>query len=315
MTRHSLTGPWINFDELTHKTGFVKNEILFNIQTGVITPVIFTDNRPFMAYSIDKNNKIIGHGCFRYSGPFAVDTAIIHRMVRDYKTIVGKQPVQPLCTDSIVDWSHTYPYKGALPNGIVDYWEPRSIEQLQGKHWQAMILPFEHSSYDSAESSLIEFVPKRYDENDFFNRYADEYLIRSPSAHYVYGAEFYSEYNQKDFRFPSAALSRLESVNKQQEPSTTINTLSLSSRKRTNELHSVIQRLIEQCANAKSGILWNELRKDVQLKKRRYDSDHLITQIDHLSIQWTSSSGIQQTLKKSSFQTLVSKLRKIGLTG
>ncbi len=91
-----------------------------------------------------------------------------------------------------------------------------------------------------------------------------------------------------------------------------INIESRLSQKRTNDLHKVIAILCAKHTDAKTGLLWNILRKDIQQLNREYDQDHVITTMDNQKIDWISSTGCQQSFKKSSFQTFVSRLRKAG---
>ncbi|GEM_PF-1870671 len=80
-------------------------------------------------------------------------------------------------------------------------------------------------------------------------------------------------------------------------------------RRRISELHIVIRILINAFPDESSSFLWNELKRDVAKTKRIYDSGELIQHISSTQINWTSSRGVEQRLKKSSFQTLVSRLK------
>ena len=309
MVAQSLHGPWLNLEEITRKTGLVNNEILYAIQTQHITPVFHTDNRPFLAYS-RQDSSIVGHACFRYSGPVALDTGLIRSIVRNGHVLLNRQPVKLLCEQDIFEWSTDFPYQGALPNGIIDRWEPCSFNGLSGQEWEIMLQPCEYSARDWAESMLVELIPKHYDEEDFFNRYSDHYLVRSPSDSFAYGIEYHHQYTQQDFRFPKAALERL--LNNAIPPKAPVISEPLS-QQRTNDLHKVIVRLLSHHKDAQIGTLWNALRRDIQQTNRDYDNDHIITKMSHAEIHWVSGSGASRTLKKNSFKTRVSKLRKVGL--
>ncbi len=308
MSEYALDGPWLTIEELAGKTGFVKNEILFTIQTGKITPVLFTKNRPFLAYSIQHQQRI-GHGCFRYTWPLAVNRALIDQLVRDDCALAGLQPVTPIQLGGITQWRKRNPYRGHLPNGVLSGWQPCTQEQWQ-QQGKAILMPFEHPDINCAESSLVHYVPPYYDEDDFFTEHAHRYLIRSPSSPYVYGSEYYSAYDQADFRFPAAALAKL--LTAANEPQASKPVANVVNKRRVNALHEVIQQLLSEHPDDKSGVLWNSLRRDSQQTRRHFDQDELIIHMDHQVIRWVSANGIQQTLKKSSFQTLVSKLRKLG---
>ena len=293
--------------EASQKTGFVKNEILFSIHTGGVMPVIYSHNRPFLAITRAADNTITGHATFRYSGPIAVDKTVIDEIITQNKTLVGQRPIELLLPGSICEWSSIYPYDGNTPNGIIKAWEPKK-ELI---NHAVVHLPQEHHSYDCAESYFVEHVPENYDEDEFFERYAGQYLIRSPVAQYVYGTDYNSVYSQKDLRLPVSALAQLgKPINKCEQKETKTNKITLPRKQRSNDLHLVIIRVLETYPDAKSGFLWNELRRDCQSENRQFDSDELIHKMDCTQISWTSNRGVTQIFKKTSFQTLVSRLRK-----
>lgn len=302
--KHDLQGPWLNLKEVTQKTGLVRNEILYHIQERNITPVLYAYHRPFLAVS-KRKSQIVGHASFRYCGPIAVDSQAINDIVAQDHALIGACQVRLLRTGNICDWQKNLPYEGCLPNGIVDDWEPKNSEEINT--WETIHLPVEHASYASAESALVEHVPENFPEDDFFNCFANRYLIRSPKANYVYGTDYNSAYNQNDLRIPSSALKLFNNSEiKMVDPVMEIP----EQKQRTNDLHQVITRLFKQFPNAKSGFLWNELRKDIGRQKPQFDREELIESMDHAAIIWVSAKGIQQTLKKTSFQTLVSRIRR-----
>ncbi len=310
MTR-DLNGPWLTLAETSQKTGFVKNEILFSIHTGGVMPVVYSHNRPFLAISRSTDGKITGHATFHYSGPIGVDKTVIDDIVVQNKTIVGQRPIRLLLPDNVFDWNSAYPYEGQAPSGILSNWQPRPEVDTALIDKPVLHLPQEHSCYEWAESSLVEHVPDNFDEDKFFERYAGQYLIRSPVAKYVYGTDYNSVYTQKDLRIPASALPNLgKPINNSEQKETKTNKITLSQKQRSNDLHLVIIRVLETYPDAKSGFLWNELRRDSQSENRQFDSDELIHKMDCTQISWTSNRGVTQIFKKTSFQTLVSRLRK-----
>jgi len=310
MTR-DLDGPWLTLAETSQKTGCVKNEILYSIQDGGVTPVIFTHNRPFEQRDIATNGVTIGHAVFRYSGPLGVDKTVVDEIIAQDRTIIGQRPVSLLRPGNIFDWNSAYPFEGKAPNGFLSHWEPRPEIDTGLVNDAVLHLPQEHPDYEWAESSLVEHVPENYDEDEFFERYANQYLIRSPVAKYVYGTNCNSVYSQQDLRLPASSIPLLGVLtNNHEQKETNTNKLELPTKQRSNDLHLVIIRVLEKYPDAKSGLLWNALRRDSQSTRREFDFDELITQMDNATIYWANSQSAKQTLKKRTFQNLVSKFRQ-----
>ncbi len=307
--RHDLDGPWITLREARSKTRLVNNEILFSIHTGHIVPVVYAQNRPFLAVS-RHNNSLVGHASFWYSGPIQVGHSVIHEIITQDQSIVGQRAVHLLLPNNIFDWNTRCPFKGQAPNGILHHWEPRKKAEHLQANAQVIHLPQEYDDYEWAESSLVEHVPVNYDEDEFFEHHAKDYLIRSPAAPYVYGTDYHSVYEQQDFRLPVSALPLLTTPKQHDKPPCKYTPPYQSEKQRTNDLHSVITNLLQHYPQAKSGFLWNTLRRDSQQAKRQFDRDECITQMDNTVIYWANHQGTPHTLKKRSFQNIVSKLRQ-----
>ncbi len=302
MVAQSLQGPWLNFEEVTHKTGLVKNEILYAIQTQQITPVIYTNNRPFLAYSQNPQGQVIGHAHFQYSGTLAIHPEAIQEIVVSDQTILSREPVKILCPEQIKACSSDYSFRGSMPNGLLDSWEPNN--QLFNDDVTIIMHPYEYCDYDDAESGLVEYIPGYYDDEAFFADHGERYFVRSPSARYVCGSNYSHIYDQKALRFPVAAIERLLNPKKSQP------VINSTSRLRHHDINDIFERLMKAHPKAQSGELWNTLRRDIQTDKRIYDCDSIITTIDQLMIHWVSAKGVERQLKKPSFQTAISRLRR-----
>jgi len=301
---HDLNGPWLNFEEVTQKTGMVKNEILYAIQEKRITPVIYTNSRHFLAISECSTGQRVGHADIRYSGPIAIHPQGIQEIVADGKTILGLEPVTLLSPTGVLERSTKYPYITPAPNQFLTEWQPNT--DIANDTVTILFKPYEYSDYEDAESGVVAYIPEHSCEDKYLDDNMERFFIRSPNDDYVYGAYYSHVYGQDDLRFPLAAIDCLMNPKK-------VYSVKKPSRIRRNELHNVISRAIEKNPSAQSGTLWNTLRKDIQKIERDFDCDHVIHSIDQISIHWVSANGVQQTLKKSSFKIIVSRLRKIGL--
>jgi len=305
--KHGLNGPWLNLNEVRLKTGLVKNETLFRIHEGDVIPTLYTHNRPFLAMTRALDGTLTGHAVFRYSGPIGIDTTVIDELITQEKSMIGQRTIQLLRIGNLTEWCSLYPYQGMPPNGILDKWEPHNIFNAQTSNYLFIHLPHEHSNFESAESAFVEHVPELYDEDDYFNLYSEKYLIQSPNTDHIYGTDHYSVYCQHDLRLPLSALQHLSTPSNESIDPIIDNPPPAT---RTKELHTVIDRIVIQYPEARSNVLWNYLRLDCKKTPRNYDPDELITHIDNNIIYWTSTNGVQQILKKTSFQTLVSRIRK-----
>jgi len=300
---HDLNGPWLNFEEVTKKTGMVKNEILYAIQAKHITPVIYTNSRHFLAVSECSTGQRVGHADIRYSGPIAIHPQGIQEIVADGKAMLGLEPVTLLCPTGVLERSTKYPYLTPAPNQFLTEWKPDT--DIANDAVTILFKPHEYSDYEDAESGVVEYIPEHSCEDKYLDDNAKRLFIRSPDDDYVYGAYYSHVYRQKDLRFPLAAVDYLLNPKK-------ASSIKKPQRLRRTELHNVIGRVITQHPAALSGALWNALRKDIQQKDRQYDKDYIIKAMSHIEIHWESLAGKVQILKRRSFENRVSQLKKVG---
>jgi len=307
LLNNALEGPWLNFNEVEKKTGLVTNEVLYKIECGELSAVVHCSNRPFLAASTHGSH-IIGHACFRYAGPLALSRTVIQEIIRESRALAKVSPTHILQPLNIIEWESDLPYFGHLPNGVIHAWEPKDYENILALNWHGLIFPEEMEDYSFAESSLADWVPDYYDEEDFFERFAQQIIIQSPNSPLYYATHINSDFNINDLRIPQSSLAALSSPNNIKKPTTP--SPSTTRARRTHELYAVIEKAMIDHPAARSGTLWNLLRNESFADERRYDQDNLIDIMDNVCIEWTSASGVPQVLKKSSFQTAVSKLRK-----
>jgi len=303
MGKTALNGPWCDFSEVIAKTGLAKNEILYFIESGDIEVTLHTNNRPFLAITCEQNKRI-GNAVLRYSGPISVDTSKTLELVRDGRTILGRSIVHFLQPINISKWTSINPFKCPLPNNLIEVWQPINKALTH----TAILMP-EEGSMDWVSSCFADLIPESFDEEAFFELYADEYLVQSPLDRFAYNTSAASVYYQNDLRFPAKAVNILKRLAGGHEVREPVKSYSIKKNKRCNELHQVIRRALADNPLSTSKALWEIIREDFESGILRYDRDELIHHIDNMSIEWTNSNNVHQQLKWSSFQVLLSKLK------
>ena len=309
MAVHSLNGPWLTFEEITTKTGKVKNELLYAIQMQQITPVIYLNHRAFLAYSLNDTGQRIGHAQCYYSGPVVLHPDRIKDIVSHDRTIAGFEPVTLCCPTDIRDISIDHGFSEPVPQGLFHDWQPNPNIAQTGIEF--MLLPHEYRHIEDGESVLVEHVPEHCCEDTYLETHADRFFIQCPGSDTVYGSYYSHLIDQNALRFPVAAIDALTTPTNTGKTPPAID--AALSEKRHHDLHRVIALLLCHNPTDRSGSLWNKLRKDIQQPKRQYDEDHVITTMNHAEIFWESAAGHAQVFKKRSFENRVSRLRKVGM--
>lgn len=78
--------------------------------------------------------------------------------------------------------------------------------------------------------------------------------------------------------------------------------------KKEHELHSLIEDIYKSLGSPKyNSIVWSALELD--LEKRTYDKNEIIQEIEGDIIYWSSRRGIEQTMKRKTFDNFLSTLR------
>lgn len=99
------------------------------------------------------------------------------------------------------------------------------------------------------------------------------------------------------------ATDHLKSSNQEQK------TDSKSDNRKENELHSLIEDIYKSLGCPKNnGIVWKTLKSDQ--KDKAYDKNEIVQEITGNIIYWTSRRGIEQTMKRKTFDNFLSTLRK-----
>ncbi|MBY0483842.1 hypothetical protein [Nitrosomonas sp.] len=99
------------------------------------------------------------------------------------------------------------------------------------------------------------------------------------------------------------ATDHLKSSNQEEK------TDSKSDNKKENELHSLIEDIYKSLGCPKNnGIIWKTLKSDQ--KDKAYDKNEIVQEITGDIIYWTSRRGIEQTMKRKTFDNFLSTLRK-----
>lgn len=123
-------------------------------------------------------------------------------------------------------------------------------------------------------------------------------------------------YQWKQFGFeqgiplPQQILDIQESVDQQPEPESVEIGAADRVNERQNQLHlfiwRVYQHLVTTKGKATAQLVWTE----IQNRREEHDIDEIIDEVTCREILWTSSYGNEQRLKRSSFDTVLSGLKK-----
>ncbi|NIB43894.1 hypothetical protein HBA55_30105 [Pseudomaricurvus alkylphenolicus] len=290
-----LEGPWYTLDEAVQKLNNTRSDVFYEIEQGNLTGVLICRKTPFLVYSTTKNGKKVGHCHFYYQGPVAASPQLLKALVLNRRAD-QIYFYQPLDLSSISHFSGNCPFEDFGP---LDDWEPLSIDEAFASGNHTVLMP--HKTQDFKQGLRAAFEVTKEPDYDPLAP-----LKALNAAPLTYSWNFYASWKLKDLRIPASEIRKIQSPLLKEVKKVA----SRGKATRNHQLKELITRVLLDHPNASSQDLWKIIRAECDSEENIYDTDNILLAVDADAIDWVSTYGVEQSLKRRSFTALVSKIRK-----
>lgn len=123
-----------------------------------------------------------------------------------------------------------------------------------------------------------------------------------------------SVFHQSDLRIPASEIERYKAQKAEQERLAKISiamapTQSDEPKKRVSQINQLVDRILDHNPTISAKEAWRLIREDFERDDKLFDHDHIIYAIDLDCLEWSSRHGNDGSVKWSSFQVLLARLK------
>lgn len=293
--------PSYTLAEAAQLLNITESDVHYQIEKGDITPILFTVQRSFIVFSEDERGRKIGHCHFIYQGPLQVQEKLIQVIIKGnegpfYGTF------QILDGSRVSAYNNQYPFKNKIPNKEFVSWEPKELTGIDSKLCYAAVMPKETQQLFGLLSETLSRMSagNHMDLKESQNKKAE--------APYEYNWHENGNWGIQDFRIPLLEIERKQKACTAPALVDSLRRLPKTDKK-NNQLHGLIEIVFLDNPGASTHKLWSLIRKDGELDSPLYDIDGIIKATDADCIEWESSYGNYQSMKRRTFDNHISKIR------
>lgn len=313
-----MQGPWYTFDEAQELLSLNRSELLYEIDSGAVRPVVTTKQRPFLVFKRDKDRRWIGLGTCDYRGSLEFHPDSITNLIENGEIKLGKGSARLLEPKKAKNWSGNYPFKQQPPFDLLAEWRGDESEGVDLSKVIVTPLPLEGESSTAfiggLAKSAMQFVAK---DDPILSNSKEMTQITKAMEQYPYAWSFdvNSKFLAEDLRIAASEIERFKTSKvldqeEEQEPQSGKPLISRLEGKRTNQLHELFCRALEANPSVTAKQLWSIIQDDWESDTPLYDSESIITNMDESCVEWRSDHYNDQALKRSCFGPVLSKLKK-----
>jgi hypothetical protein len=299
-----MNGPWYTLEEAMDILSLRASELLYEIQQDSIQPCVFVNKLRAISITFESGIELpIGQGSLVYSGHISFDH-------HDIMTLLAEGTVVSPCYFALLeprnssDYTSKYLYKSPLPSAAFNDWKPK--HQGRDEIRDSVYIPLLKETVQST-ITLNKII---YDISNAISKSNEGPILDAPEQppiDFIYTCEQYGTWNKNDLRIAKSEIEYFKS--RANKDISTLPSIPLTG-ERENQLHSLITRILQDNSSSGAKEIWRIIQNEVDIDDPRYDIDKILTVIDADCIDWQSRHGASQSLKWSSFQALVSKLKK-----
>lgn len=123
-----------------------------------------------------------------------------------------------------------------------------------------------------------------------------------------------SQFSYEDLRIPASEINRYKAAVEDRARAEKIAQLlppaSQTVKRRGNQLHMLINRILDSDSSISAKLAWKLIQADVDLDSPLFDTDNILQAVDDDCIEWRSRYGVDQSITWASFQPLLAKLKR-----
>ena len=304
-------GPCYSLEEAQEILSMRPSELGHAIRMKTITPVVYTKSRRMLIFSY-RNRRNYGHATCLYRGHFSLPDNHIAVLLEGDSITLSNNFGTLLDPEGVQNYGTTYPFKQLTPNNWLYDWNSIKQDTLVLDAARATPLPIEHRP---TSKTILELAEVLMSQKNSLHTDNSRTKVENDVDALVFNFKSNSAFEPHDLRIPASEIASyklqlvVSSVNpvaeKHYAPSDTATT-----RARTNQLHTLITRILIANPKITAKATWQIIQQDVKLEERLFDTEDILLVVDHDCIEWKSHHGKEQAIRWTSFQPLLSKLRR-----
>lgn len=322
-----MDGPWYTLEEAQEILSFNRSELLHEIDSGSIRPVVTTKQRLFLVFKRGEEQNWLGLGVCRYRGCLTLHPNTIMNLLEEGEIYLNNGSGRFLELQKVTEWKSAYPFKQPVPFGVLKKWCGLYMEDVDLSKCAVTPLPEERVSSEAALSKVMNSFSSALgsiSSTDVKNGgkrtlaeepYMRELATKAAARPAVLDFKTNSLFKEEDLRIAASEIERFKTaIVSGREVALELQPVAQATSglegKRTNQLHQLFLRALEANPSAKNKQLWFIIQGDWESDSPLYDCEGIITNMDEFCIEWRSHHYNDQVLKRSSFGPVLSKLKK-----
>jgi len=301
--------PCYTLEEAQEKLSLSKSELAHKIRTSEIEAVLYTKSRKMLVFGLNEDRTWKGLATCYYRGHFTAHIEYIERLLDGEKINIGKGYGRFLDSHGVSHWSTVNPYTASdslLANWLITQTTSDSAVKLL-----ATPCPIERETPAHKVRKFFVQLSETLTEAGHPIE-ALEKANSTPNASPERMLDFTtnSSFAPEDLRIPASEIQKALLLKNKSHLLTIVRPCSTQQFKRENELHTLISRIITDQPDFSAKEIWRLIETDFRNDESIYDTDNIIQNIDSSCIEWKSKKSIESTIKWSSFNPVVSRVRK-----
>lgn len=299
-----MEGPWYTLDDAQEKLGINRSELCYLVNEGHIQPVVYTRSRRFLLFR-SKSEGWTGYASCDYRGHLSLHHSSITQLM-DGVELTLRTGNGILCEEQgVSNWASAYPFKKPLPHGPLLNWIPIEQGSTALSNYAATPFPKEgESTIDNVQRTMGAF--RKSNDDGLPTMFIENLNKTKPNITLSFNEN--SHFTPTDLRIPASEVTRYQrakSIQTVTEPRKT-----KTGRKRENELHTLIERIVKEKPNISANDAWRLIQHDCDTDEPLFDKDGILFRVDGLCIEWESRHGNTESMARKSFGPLLSKIKK-----
>jgi hypothetical protein len=311
---------YYRLDELAKRFDVTFDDVRYSVESGALKLAFHLSNKRFVLGNCQVDKGFIAFGIARYNGLVSISENKQLELVENGR--VKCRHFTLLQKSNITQLELEYPFKSPIPNKLLAEWQPKSLEHINWDIIPAILCPSEQkNTLKVAGQSLLNTLAE---------------IGKQSSPDVKVDTEVYDKFLDYQFVFADMELDvnhscvlhndieRLGIVglpDEKQVSNTVINKklpdeILSDSATRSSQLAELIGRILLSKPKIKTIEVWRKLREEVEMDflDRKFDVEDILKDITPNELLWQSRYGTNSSVKRSVFDSKVSRIRtKLGI--
>lgn len=327
--------PCYTLTETMDILGLRQSELHHAIRSNTLKAVLYTKTRNMLLFRRIEKDQWIGIATCTYRGHVFCHPSYITSLLDSPKILFEKGSFRLLDENGISNWSIAYPFIRPLPHSPIVDWQPidqnaaigrsRSIAEKEENWPIGQVRPIGQTNtplYVCAATPL----PSEYEPTiKMLNKWMEDYqatkkfepLLGKAKNADIVELDFTSNstFSFGDLRIPASEIEQYKAFIAESEKTQKLNAavtsvINKTNNQRENQLHTLVNRILNQYPEIGAKDAWRIIEEDNDRDEKLFDTDLIIQAMDVDCIEWRSKYGKDQSITWTSFQPMLTKLKK-----